>query len=129
MSIFYMHQLHELSLPCPLLLHANRNILERVPLLLLWPWFTTSICLFIMQSSFVLLNASRQDLCHMTRLANVEGIPFSNSKHFSQLLNVIISSQKMLGIEVSRPVVSFWQITDFNQSIDCNSGLFSASLN
>ena len=99
MAIFYIHQLHELSLPRPLLLYANRNILERVLFLLLWPWFTTGIFLFIMQSSFVLLNASRQDLCHMTQLANVKGIPFSTSKHFGQLPNVIISSQKMLGIQ------------------------------
>lgn len=61
------------------------NILERVRLLLLWPWLSSGIFLFIIRSSLVLLNSSRHDLCHKAKwLVKVEAIPFPSFRH-SQL--------------------------------------------
>ena len=70
-----------------------QNILERVRLLL-WIFFTGS---FIVGSSFILLDTSRQDLCHIPN-----DLPMWKQFHFprqnvsSQLLNLILPPDEMM---------------------------------
>lgn len=129
MAIFYMYQLNEQSLWCPLLLHAKRNILERVLLLLLWLWFTTGIFLLAFHHAI-------QFLCHMTLLANVEKNFIFHIKAFQSTAKCNDFSSKNVRYPAPEwclfqltghwgsSVVSFWQITDFNQSIDCAAPCF-----
>ena len=62
-------------------------------------WISTGVFLFIMRSSFILLNASRQDVCHTANdlimwtpnsIPHVKTFPLQ-----SQLLNLILPAHKM----------------------------------
>ena len=62
-------------------------------------WISTGLFLFIMRSSFILLNASRQDVCHIANdliMWKPNSIPHVKTFFLqSQRLNLILPSHKM----------------------------------